>query len=287
MSVVFAFHRDGESAGESAVLSPPVPLEVLRALPLAGSVLDAAERFPGRPDGPIHVSLPPGMEPRHVLAVLAGDVYEDVLAARDYLCIGAPLGYEERTQLLARMLPERQENPRKNPRVAALVALISSDEVSMVTVTETTVLGVCDDRELHMYKNYDFYHAITWKPTNIKATLRTTHLSPNTPSSTLLDGWCGGFFTEPIPSTYLLMLHFSEKPESITCVGSLAANGRRPHRRNVCTFRCGGKTYYAAQDAIVPSHPLELGWWGSDSPIPPTVSVMQLMYGPLQPRETD
>ncbi len=83
--VIFAFYRDGEPK-ESAVMAPPVPLEVLRQPPLAGSAFDVAERFPGRAAGPVYMSLPHGMETWHAVCALTSDD-DGIQAARDFFCM--------------------------------------------------------------------------------------------------------------------------------------------------------------------------------------------------------
>ncbi len=157
---------------------------------------------------------------------------------------------------------------------SALIALSSCGDIPVVTVREDDVIPTYA-RSVHMCGKYDYYLGITWSPANITAELHAPHIA-----NTLLQDWNGGFFTEPIPSTYLLELFFSARPEKVTYVGVYTAEERRPHRNNnIICFQVAGKTYYAAQNGIVSAHPVALGWHFHKSPR--TVSVQQLMYGPL------
>ncbi len=200
------------------------------------------------------------METWHAVCALTSDD-DDIQAARDFSCMddGQPLDPLE-----------------ARPSTVALVALESCQRIPVVTVREDIVMPTYA-RSVHLRGRYDYYLGIRWSPENITASLRTPH-SDDIPGATLLQDWHGGFFTEPIPSTYLLELFFSERPETVTFVGAYAGPGRRPHRDNICCFQVAGKTYYAANNAIVSSHPIARWHFHKDVR---TVTVQQLMYGPL------
>jgi hypothetical protein len=198
------------------------------------------------------------METWHAVCALTSDD-DDIQAARDFFCMDDGKSLDP---LEAR------------PSTVALVALESCQRIPVVTVREDIDMSTYI-RSVRLHGRYDYYIEIGWSPENITATLRTPH-SDDIPGETLLQDWHGGFFIEPIPSTYLLELFFSEPPETVTFVGAYVGPGRRPHRDNICCFQVAGKMYYAANQAIVPAHPIALGWHFHKS-----VSVQQLMYGPL------
>lgn len=297
-AVVFAFYREGE-AKERAIMSQPVELEVLRKPPLAGSMLDAAARFPGRPAGPVYVGLPTGIEPWHALAALAADdmrkVHGVVNSARDYLCVEAPPEHEDYSGWVRALTMDAVSEAdkdlslsvRSNSMCAAFVAMCNHS-VTAVAVREESSISYYDLLGEYRLTKYDFYHSITWEPSDLSATLISHGIGlAQTPLTLCAGNWTGGsvFFAEPLPLSLSWGVTFRDRdgtrstPTRVVVSGSYVPNPMRPHTRGtVCKFRLGDKIYYAAQHAISDKHPREVeGWWGAESLRDVTVS--ELMYG--------
>lgn len=292
-AVVFAFYREGE-AKESAIMSQPVELEVLCKPPLAGSVLDVAVRFPGRSEGPVYVELPAGIEPWHALAALAADdmhkVHGAVHSARDYLCVEAPPEHEDYSRWVRALAVDAVSAEKDLPSAvqtnsfcAAVIAMCNHSVTAVAVLEESK--GYYDVFGDYTLTKYDFYHSITWEPSDFSATL-ISHGAGHAKTFCAGD-WTGGcmLFAEPLPCSISWGVTFRDRngtratPSRVVVSGSYVPNGKRPHARGtVCKFRLRDKIYYAAEYAILDKHPLEVeGWHGAERLR--NVTVNELMYG--------